>query len=579
MYNFRILFLCTGNTGRSIIASEFAKKFASASIEIIAASDNNNKLHKQAISVMEELGIAIPESNKHRLNDIISESFDLIVTLCNNAREICPEFPGSPAKLHWPLADPAKVDNATERIEAFRATRDDIKSKVKSLFHIGFVDSIRDIRLTLGSLLNSLTDGVMAHDMDRRIFFFNKAAEKITGYSYREVIGRDCHEVFPNRFCGGDCSFCENRSFSSKRIQYQRIFKRKSGEERNLEMTVVNLKPPHNMIKGALVVFRDVSDVVHLRKRLDNSRGFNGIIGKHPSMINIYKIIKEIADVQAPILIQGETGSGKDMVATALHQLSKRSSGPFVPINCGALPEGTLESELFGHVKGAFTGAIRDRKGRFELAEGGAIFLDEIGEVSPTMQVRLLRTLQERCFVPVGGEKTIKMNARVICATNRDLKMLTQQGLFREDLYYRLAVIPVYMPSLRERADDIILLAEHFLDKYSVEMSKKVIDISEEAKKALLNYNWPGNVRELSNAIQYAMIKCVNTSGVINVEHLPLEILESQNTNKKSQFGRPPKVNEYDVKDALDKAGGNKALAARILGVSRTTLYRLLNDV
>ena len=494
-YNmFRILFLCTGNSGRSTIASEFSKKIAPDGIEILAASDKKYNLHPDALLVMEESDFDFPKRNKIALNDILSESFDIVITLCNRAREMCPEFPGSPAKLHWPLIDPSNKKDPKESLMAFRLVRDDIKSKVRSLFNNGFINSIREMRLTFGSLLNNLTDGVMAHDMDRKIFFFNKAAEKITGYSYKDVIGKDCHKVFPNKFCGGDCSFCDERGFTSSKIHYPRIFKRKSGEERNLEMTVVNLKPPGNMVSGALVVFRDISEVVHLRKRLDNTRGFKGIIGKHPSMTRIYRIIEEIADVQVPILIQGETGSGKDMVAAALHQHSKRSSGPFVPINCGALPEGTLESELFGHVKGAFTGAIRDRKGRFELSEGGTIFLDEIGEVSSSMQVKLLRVLQEKCFVPVGGEKTIKMDARVICATNRDLKVLTKQGLFREDLYYRLAVMPISLPSLRDRVSDIILLAEHFLDKYSLEIGKKVTDISDSAEEVLLKYNWPGNV-------------------------------------------------------------------------------------
>jgi transcriptional regulator with PAS, ATPase and Fis domain len=249
-----------------------------------------------------------------------------------------------------------------------------------------------------------------------------------------------------------------------------------------------------------------------------------------------------------------------------------------VPINCGALPEGTLESELFGHVKGAFTGAIRDRKGRFELAEGGVIFLDEIAEVSHSMQVKLLRVLQEKCFVPVGGEKTIKMNARVICATNKDLKLLTQQGLFREDLYYRLAVVPINLPSLREKESDIRLLIEHFLDKYSVEIGKHVRDISHEALSVMVNYHWPGNVRELSNAVQYAMIKCNSGKGILEVEHLPPEILEYTGRETFTRAGRPQKINADNAREALEKTGGNKAKAAKLLNVSRTTLYRLLEE-
>ncbi len=224
----------------------------------------------------------------------------------------------------------------------FRMVRDEIRLRVISLFKHGFFNSIREMRKTFVSLLNNLTDGVMAHGVDRRVFFFNNAAERITGYKREEVIGLDCHKVFPGRFCGGDCSFCNERENPGGKLHYPRVFHRKNGELRNLEMTVVNLDPP-GMISGALVVFRDITQVIHLRKRLDNSRGFLGIIGRHPSMIHLFQLIKELADVQVPILIQGETGSGKDMVANALHQLSKQASGPFVPINCAALPEGTLE--------------------------------------------------------------------------------------------------------------------------------------------------------------------------------------------------------------------------------------------
>jgi len=573
---FKILFLCSGNSGRSLMAQEFAKYYAPAGISIVSASDKYYKLNEYAITVMNEMNYKIPSQNMVILDDLVSETFDIVITLCNKAREMCPEFPGSPAKIHWPLVDPSSKRDKAESLMSFRIVRDEIKSRVMSLFKHGFVNSIREIRLTLGSLLNNLTDGVMAHDVERRIFFFNKSAEKITGFSNEDVIGKDCHEVFPNKFCGGDCSFCDERRSSSNKLHYHRTFRRKSGEQRNLEMTVVNLKPPNNMASGALVVFRDISEVIHLRKRLENSRGFNGIIGRHPSMTRVYKIIRELADVKVPILIQGETGSGKDLVANALHQLSSRSASPFVPINCGALPEGTLESELFGHVRGAFTGAIRDRKGRFEIAEGGTIFLDEIGEVSPAMQVKLLRVLQEKCFVPVGGEKVVNVDARVICATNRDLKLLTQQGLFREDLYYRLAVVPINLPSLREKTSDIILLAEHFLDKYSADIGKRVTEISKEAQEVLLNYRWPGNVRELSNAIQYAMIKCDNSDGLIESHHLPPEVLETDKFSSQSKKGRPQKVDLEDIEDAMERTDGNKAKAAKLLGISRTTLYRII---
>jgi len=340
---------------------------------------------------------------------------------------------------------------------------------------------------------------------------------------------------------------------------------------------VVTINTPVGEVTGALVIFRDLTEMIHIRRKLEESRGFHGIIGHHISMQKVFDSIQELADVNVPILVQGESGTGKEIVATALHQLSSRSSGPFVPVNCGALPEGTLESELFGHVKGAFTGAIRDKKGRFELAEGGTLFLDEIGEISPTMQVKLLRVLQEKAFVPVGGEKHIHVDVRIICATNKDLKVLTQKGLFREDLYYRLVVVPLTMPALRERASDIPILVDHFIDRFSSDTGIRVKSVTPEAMNLLMRYSWPGNVRELRNAVQYGMIKCQGS--VLDVSHLPPELVgnrEMMGLTRKP--GRKPILDKKAVDKALEKTGGNKAKAARFLGVSRTSLYRFLSN-
>lgn len=573
---FRILFICTGDSGRSLMAAAFAREFAPKNSEIICAGDLKQTVNPLAGAVMKEAGLTIPACVDCSFGEIESDPYDIVVTLCNHAREICPVFHGSPAAIHWPLEDPARIGSDQEsQLERYRAVRKEIRSRVYGLFRHGYFQAIMQVRLTFGSLLDNLTDGVMAHDLERRVFFFNRAAQRITGYSNAEVIGKDCHDVFPGRFCGGDCSFCSGSDQSMERIRYPQTFIMRDGERRDLEMSVVTIKTPANNITGALIVFRDVTDFIHMRRRLEESRGFQGIIGQHISMQKIFDSIQELADVSAPILIQGETGTGKEMAATALHQLSVRKSGPFVPVNCGALPEGTLESELFGHVKGAFTGAIRDKKGRFELAEGGTIFLDEIGEVSPAMQVRLLRVIQERAFMPVGGEQTIRVDVRIICATNRDLKLLTTQGLFREDLYYRLAVVPIHMPSLRERKSDVPLLMEHFLDKYSTDTGKRVKHITSGAMQLLVKYHWPGNVRELSNAVQYGMIKCRNST--LDVEHLPWEITGDSNQRDVGRPGRKPKLDEAGVQDALKRAGGNKARAAKLLGVSRTTLYRFLD--
>ncbi|RJP75704.1 MAG: PAS domain S-box protein [Candidatus Zixiibacteriota bacterium] len=575
---FRLLFLCTGHSGRSQTAAAYARALAPRNVEIVCAGDRRGRLHPLARKAAGEAGLELPATVDCTLEDIRNRAFDVVITLCNQALEICPVFPGSPTRIHWPLPDPSKKSTEPRDQEIiFRQVRDDIQGRVTGLFHHGFLDSILLTRLTFRSLLDNLTDGVLAHDPNRRIYFFNRAAQKITGYSYAEVVGRDCHEVFPGRFCGGDCSYCQDRQQVHTRIRYPRAFQRRDGGQRDLEMSVVTVEVPGQKTAGALVIFHDITEMVRMRRKLVESRGFHGIIGRHLSMQKVYETIQELAEVNAPILIQGESGTGKELVAMALHQLSSRCSGPFVPVNCGALPEGTLESELFGHVRGAFTGAIRDKKGRFELADGGTIFLDEIGEISPAMQVKLLRVLQEKAFVPVGGEKSTHVDVRVICATNRDLKVLTQRGLFREDLYYRLAVIPFSLPALREKVSDIPLLVEHFLDKFAPPENRRAATIAPPAITALQRYTWPGNVRELSNAVQYALIK--SHGETIQVEHLPLEIAVNGNLSAgPSKAGRKPKLDPGEVRRALEKSAGNRARAARLLGVSRSTLYRYLDS-
>ena len=573
----RILFFCSGNGGRSLMAASFARKMAPADLEVVSAGDASLELHPIATRVINEMGEDPQDFVLHELEDIQYKSFDVVVTLCNHANEICPTFPGSPTRIHWPLMDPTKMNaNEDQLYDAFKMLRDEIRQRVESLFHHDFFRAMQQLRHTLGTLLDNLTDGVLAHDFERKIFYFNRAAQDITGFDYGEVVGRDCHEVFPSRFCGGNCSFCEYPEKPAQtKLRYQRTFINKKDERKDLEMSVVIIDAPLNeKMGGALVIFRDMTEIVHLRNQLENSRGFCGMVGRHVSMQEVFDAVRELADINVPILIQGESGTGKEMVAAALHQLSKRSAGPFVPVNCGALPEGTLESELFGHVKGAFTGAIHNRKGRFALAEGGTVFLDEIGEISAATQVKLLRVIQEKSYMPVGGEKSVRADVRVICATNKDLKELTRQGRFRSDLYYRLAVMPIHLPSLKDRGRDITLLANFFLEKYSADTGRTVREISPEALELLNRYNWPGNVRELGNSIQYAMVKC--RSGLLDVEHLPPEIREYSMPPAASKPGRPPKLDLDTVRDVLQTTRGNRAETARLLGVSRTTLYRFL---
>ena len=576
MSKFRILFLCYSDSGRSQMAGALAKKFAPRNTEIVCASASEKKPHPLALKIIYEEGIDISDLNTAALNDIWTDRFDLVVTLCDQAKEICPTFPGAPTKIHWSLENPLNVPvkDSLTKAEIYRKLRNEINERLEGLFKYGFLESIMQTRMTFSTLLENLTDGVMAYDCDRRIYYFNHSAQKITGYEFSEVIGQDCHKIFNGRFCGSDCTICKKEGSGKTPFRFPLNFPRKDGQNRELEVSIVEIKTPHGTANGALVIYRDLTEMIFMRRRLTESSGFYGIIGHHISMQRVFDSIRELSNVNVPILIQGESGTGKEMVAAALHAQSSRSGGPFVPVNCGALPEGTLESELFGHVKGAFTGAIRDKKGRFELAENGTIFLDEIGEMSLNTQVKLLRVLQSKTFVPVGGEKSITVDVRIICATNKELKDLTQKGLFREDLFYRLAVVPINLPPLREKKSDIPLLIQHFLQKYLEGNLRKTTDLTADALELMIKYSWPGNVRELRNAIQYALIKC--HGDIIDVPHLPPELTENLIPKARPKAGRKPKLDEKTLREALERAGSNRARAARLLGVSRTTLYRAL---
>jgi transcriptional regulator with PAS, ATPase and Fis domain len=311
--------------------------------------------------------------------------------------------------------------------------------------------------------------------------------------------------------------------------------------------------------------------MVSLQLRLGELTTFSGIVGRDRRMLDLFEQIRNLAATDYPVHIAGETGTGKELVAAAIHNESSRAGGPFVPVNCGALPEGLLESELFGHVKGSFSGAIRDKKGRFELADGGTLFLDEVSELPRHMQVKLLRVLQEGAFERVGGEKTISVDVRIISATNKNLRREMEKQNFREDLYYRLSVVPISIPPLRERKNDIPLLASHFL-KQAAGQGQKGAQLAEGALSIMMDYTWPGNVRELQNAIHFALVKSRGRD--IEAEHLPLEIRNTTCTTLKP--GPKLRLSPESVATAIQNAGGNRSKAAKLLGVGRATLYRFL---
>jgi DNA-binding NtrC family response regulator len=325
----------------------------------------------------------------------------------------------------------------------------------------------------------------------------------------------------------------------------------------------------------AMLIIEDVTELSGLRDLLKSDKSFAGIVGTSPGMVGIFDTIREVAEVNVPVLIMGESGTGKELVARAIHSEGGRAGRPFVPVNCGALPDGLLESELFGHVKGAFTGAVRDRKGRFELADTGTIFLDEIGDLSPSMQVKLLRVLQEGSFERVGGEKTVTVDVRVVCATNKNLTVEVEAGRFRDDLYYRLAVVPMTIPPLRERLVDLPLIAEHILAREAAAAGGRRVGLSNEVVSALIAHPWPGNIRELQNALQFAFLKC--KGAVIGLEHLPpgmrkvraAEIVPRRTAQT---------LTDQAIAEALQLTGGNRTRAAELLGVSRATFYRRLGE-
>ncbi|HSH13700.1 MAG TPA: sigma-54 dependent transcriptional regulator, partial [Desulfurivibrionaceae bacterium] len=351
------------------------------------------------------------------------------------------------------------------------------------------------------------------------------------------------------------------------------------GGELHLEMNITAITASSGEVRGVVASFRDLSREIELAERLGEIEQFAGIIGRDPKMQEMYQTIRELADSRVPVLITGESGTGKELVAAAVHSEGQRAGKLFVPVNCGALPENLLESELFGHVRGAFTGAIRDKKGRFELADGGTIFLDEIGDISLAMQVKLLRVLQNGTFHRVGGEETVRVDVRVVSATHKDLKAEIAAGRFREDLFYRLCVVPLHLPPLRERLTDIPLLVRHFIKLIAKEEKRPELTLAPEVMDIFLTHTWPGNIRELQNVIRYLMVRC--REEVARPQHLPENLLASVGTaiprtglRKRTRL----RLTVAMVESALAATGGNRLQAAKQLGVGRATLYRFIDQ-
>jgi len=352
----------------------------------------------------------------------------------------------------------------------------------------------------------------------------------------------------------------------------------KDNKELTLSISTSLMKDENDTVIAGVGIFRDISLIENLKKELKEKYSFKNIVGKNPKMHKIYELLLEVSATNSSVLIEGETGTGKELIASAIHHNSHRSDKPFIKVNCAALSEGLLESELFGHVKGAFTGAIADKPGRFELATSGTLFLDEISDIPLATQIKLLRVLQDGKFERVGGTKTIKVDVRIIGASNKNLKDAVEKGLFREDLYYRLKVITINVPPLRERKDDIPILIRHFINKFNKEINKKVENLSPRAMGLFLEYNFPGNVRELEHIIEHAFIRC--KGNIIHPEHLPEELQSMDTIDKVLTSKKPLKALEKEtILRILGETNWKYQDCAKRLGISRTTLWRKMKDL
>jgi PAS domain S-box-containing protein len=531
------------------------------------------EVHPVAVRVMAEVGLAISGVRPQRFDPEASAQFDLFVGFCPEARATCPMLPGGAPCLDWNVSDPSGLAGATgeDQLAAFRRTRDTVRQLVDDFFDRGYYQLLNSLREQAELILSNISDGILAHDMERRIFYMNRAAEAITGYERKDILGRDCHDVFPEGFCEGRCLLDSDEPIPEGK-PFERALTRSDGARVVLQQTVRVIRDADGADVGMLVAFRDVTRESHLARHAGDLDQFAGIVGRDSKMLEIYDLIRDLADTNMSVLVQGESGTGKELVAAAIHNEGPRASKLFVPVNCGALPESLLESELFGHVRGAFTGAIRDKKGRFELADGGTIFLDEIGDISAAMQVKLLRVLQDGMFERVGGEETIQVDVRVISATNKDIQEEIADGRFREDLYYRLGVVPLFLPPLRERRTDIPLLVEHILQHVAVETGREEIAVAPETLDLLMIHDWPGNIREMQNWLRFAVVR--SRGKMLAPEHLPPT---HQRVHTAVDKGRRRKLTAPAVREALTQSGGNKVEAAKVLGVSRATLYRFLD--
>jgi len=433
------------------------------------------------------------------------------------------------------------------------------------------------------TVVSTMRDGIMIVDTGGSIISVNKAFETITGYRSEELIGQKCAILGCSIYnsaresCGNHwCKLFKTGFLNMRRC----TLTRKDGSQIHVLKNASPLQDRKGQIIGAVESITDVTEIIEkdrqiaaFRRELSSEDTFHGIIGSSVAMRQVFDLIENAAQSDAPVIILGESGTGKELVARAVHQLGERKRAPYIKVNCAALTETLLESELFGHVKGAYTGAYKGRAGRFEMAQNGDIFLDEVGDVPLSTQVKLLRVLEEKVIERVGDSEPIPVDVRIISATNRNLIELVERGSFRKDLYFRINVIPIQLAPLRERVEDIPLLAESFFRKMRLKSGKAIGGISNSAMEVLMKYSWPGNVRELKSSFEYAFVTCQEET--IKPHHLPPDILKDKRVSKSAKVPRMSKeeMKKNQLIDALARAKGNQSVAAEMLGVSRVTVW------
>lgn len=452
------------------------------------------------------------------------------------------------------------------QVKGYRSVNRDITERVKA------EKELAEHRVRLEAIFRSVKDAIITVDAQMRGILANDEMQRICGVSPDEIGGKKLSESLGP--CSKSC--CEVIRQTLERKTTVKDHRIECGHSlRNHQLVSLTSSPlidPEGSFMGAMLVIRDITLLRDLERELRERHTFQSIIGKSKKMQDVYRLLEDLANLETTVLITGESGTGKELVARAIHYGGQRAFHPFVTVNCSALTESLLESELFGHVRGAFTGAIHDKQGRFQAADGGTILLDEIGDVSPLIQLKLLRVLQEKVIERVGESRPRKVDVRILTCTNKDLKEKVHNGEFREDLYYRLKVVEVPLPPLRDRREDLPLLINHFREVFNERFKKDIDGLSNEVLQKFMSYRWPGNVRELEHVIEHAFVLC--RGRVIALEHIPSEIRNDESAEKIASTSPKLKVSSQDIQKALIKTGGNKAKAARLLGINRITIYR-----